>query len=356
MKKFKITIETLNDYISRGLVMKQTHPTLPISVYNYSRKCQYENAWDEVTLACRGLFLDFDGNLVARGFNKFFNMEQLKPEEIPNESFDVYEKIDGSYISLFEKNDEWICASKGSFISEQAVKAQKLLSKYDLSELSKDKSYCLELIAPENRIVIDYGGAEELIMLSSFNLSDGSEESVENLKNWKIVKKYDGFTNFKMLKQTIGDNQEGYVVRFKSGFRMKIKGEEYLRLHRIVTNITTYDIWEVLKSDGSVDEMLERVPDEFDKWVRDTIKDLIYNYMSIQEYAGKLFDGLRENYNGELPDKKTYAEWVFSVTKNKPAISGILFNMYNGKDYSETIWKMIKPKFSKAFFKESDDN
>lgn len=357
MKKYKITLETLNDYISKGLVVKQSHNILPISIYNYSRKCQYENIWDDMTLSCRGLILDENGNLVSMGFKKFFNMEQLDVNEIPNESFEVTEKCDGSYISLFFYNNEWMCVSKGSFISKQAKKAQSLLSKYDLSELKTNNSYCLELITPENRIVVDYGKDEKLIMLSSFNLETEEEESVEHLKNWELVKKYNGFSNFNELKNTIGKNQEGYVVKFKSGFRMKIKGEEYLKLHRILTKITTYDIWEKLKNGTSVEKLVENVPDEFDKWVKNTVKDLRYNYMSIQEYAGKLFDNLYESrtghpYYGELPNKKQYAEWVFKQDKN---IQSILFRMYDKKDYSDIIWKMIKPNFSKAFSNDTDN-
>jgi RNA ligase len=68
-------LEILNKYISEGLVVKNDHPTLPISIYNYSRTCQYENKWDEITKRCRGLILDQEGNVIAKGFNKFFNME-----------------------------------------------------------------------------------------------------------------------------------------------------------------------------------------------------------------------------------------------------------------------------------------
>ena len=69
----KYDLNILNKYIDEGLIIKNVHPTLPLAIYNYSRECQYEKKWDENTLTCRGLILDFDGNVIAKSFEKFFN-------------------------------------------------------------------------------------------------------------------------------------------------------------------------------------------------------------------------------------------------------------------------------------------
>ena len=118
----KYNLEVLSGYIERGLVIKQNHPTLPLSIYNYSRTCQYDGMWDDITLNCRGLVLDLDGNVIAKPFPKFFNYEEHTPEEIPNESFEVYEKMDGSLGIFFYYEGEWHMATRGSFTSEQAIK------------------------------------------------------------------------------------------------------------------------------------------------------------------------------------------------------------------------------------------
>ena len=73
----KYDLDILNDYIEKGLVIKQVHPTLPLSIYNYSRTCQYGGLWDDITLNCRGLVLDNKGNVIAKPFPKFFNYESL---------------------------------------------------------------------------------------------------------------------------------------------------------------------------------------------------------------------------------------------------------------------------------------
>jgi RNA ligase len=314
-------LNILNKYISDGLVVKNDHPTLSISIYNYSRTCQYENNWDEITKACRGLILDQEGNVVAKGFDKFFNIEEHKTEEIPNEPFEVFEKLDGSLGILFWYQGKWIIATKGSFTSDQAVRAKEILKKYNFEPIPKGYTTLVEIIYPENRIVCGYGDEESLVVLSMINNSSGKELDYTSLlyisdeTRMPVVKKYDAINDYKTLKSLISKDREGYVIRFRNGFRMKIKGEEYVRLHRILTGFSNVDIWEYLKDGKNIDELLDKVPDEFDKWVRTTIKDLRYSKMSIQENAGKLYDNFIENLSGhprygELPPKKEIAEWV----------------------------------------------
>jgi len=364
----KYDVNILNDYIERGLLEKNSHPTLPIDIYNYSRECQFSQVWDEITLNMRGTVLDREGNVVARAFPKFFNMEEHKPEDIPNEEFEVFEKMDGSLGILFYYAGEWHLATKGSFVSDQAVKGKEILNRYKYERLLPGFTYLFEIIYPENRIVCDYG-YEDLVMLAVIDNKDGYELRIhdnrihlegirfanlfENL-GFKIVKKYDGVNDYKQLKSMIDDNSEGFVVKFRSGFRMKIKGEEYVRLHRLLTNFSNVDIWELLKDKKDLAGFLDRVPDEFDLWVRNTINDLKAQYHKIEEEAADLyyiFFKLRPDFLKDY-GKKEFALWVREKPKH---LQGILFSMYDEKDYSETIWKMIRPKYQKPFWNKKED-
>lgn len=355
-----IDLTILNKYISEGLVVKNDHPTLPISIYNYSRTCQYENKWDEITKMCRGLILDQEGNVIAKGFSKFFNIEEHKPEEIPNETFEVFEKLDGFLGILFLYQGQWILATKGSFTSDQAIRGREILKKYNFEPIPKGYTTLVEIIYPENRIVCGYGDEESLVVLSMINNSSGKELDYTSLlyisdeTRMTVVKKYDAVSDYKTLKSLISKDREGYVIRFRNGFRIKIKGEEYVRLHRILTGFSNVDIWEYLKDGKNIDELLDRVPDEFDKWVRTTIKDLRYQKMSIKENAGKLYDNFIENLSGhprygELPPKKEIAEWVMM---QEEFLRPILFRMFDNKDSSDYIWKLIRPKYSKPFWQK----
>jgi RNA ligase len=357
----KYNLDILNKYIESGLLECQSHPILPLKIYNYSRDCQFDKKWDDITLAMRGTILDDEGNLIAKSYDKFFNIEELP--SIPNEEFDVYEKMDGSCIILFFYVHEWIFASKGSFTSEQAVKAKELSSKYDYSKLHPDYTYIFEIIYPENRIVCSYD-FEDLVLLGMIHTKSGYEVNIhsdnsddirfKNLLNnigINIVKKYDGLTDIKQMKSMIGNNREGFVIKFhQSGIRAKIKSDEYVRLHRLLTNFSNVDIWECLKNKTNFNEFLDRVPDEFDIWVRDVMNKLILDYRVIEENCNDLFDNFKSERSDFLFDsvgKKEYAMWV----KEQPReYQPILFSLWDGKDYSQTIWRMLKPEYQKPFW------
>ena len=339
-------LEKLNQYYEDGLLYKQVHPTLPLTIWNYTEKVQYENLWDEVTLMCRGLVTDNKGDIVATPFQKFFNIEEGKFE--PTEKFEVYEKMDGSLGIVFWYEGKWILATRGSFTSDQAIKGTEILKKYNTDILFRHMTFCFEIIYKENRIVLDYGEDEKLVMLGAFDRW-GKDYDISDWDEWgfDVVKKYDGIKDFKELKAMVKDDQEGFVVKFSNGDRIKVKGVEYLRLHKIMTNVTTTGVWEYLKNGEDVMELLKDVPDEFYKKIQNYVKDLRYSYFQISEDAGKKFDGkMYGKYNDKEPieDRKEYAEWVFTQPKH---MSGILFRMFDKKDYSEIIWNIIRPEFKK---------
>ena len=339
-------IEQLKKYYEDGLLYKQVHPSLPLTIWNYTEKVQYENLWDEVTLMCRGLVTDDTGDIVATPFQKFFNIEEGKFE--PTEKFEVYEKMDGSLGIVFWYRGQWVVATRGSFTSDQANKAREILRKYNTDIMFRHLTFCFEIIYPENRIVLDYGNDEKLVLLGTFD-KNGKEMDVEIWSQWgfDVVKKYDGIKDYKQLKEMVKNDQEGFVVKFSNGDRIKVKGVEYLRLHKIMTNVTTTGIWEYLKNGEDVMELLKDVPDEFYKKIQNYVKDLRYVYFQISEDAGKKFDYMMYGkYNDKEPitDRKEFAEWVFTQPKH---MSGILFRMFDKKDYSEIIWNLIRPEFKK---------
>jgi RNA ligase len=298
--------------------------------------------------------LDKDGNVIAKSFDKFFNLEEHSTEEIPNEDFEVYEKLDGSLGILFWYQGKWILASKGSFVSEQALKGKQILnSKYNVEPIPKGYTTLLEIIYPENRIVCNYGDDEVLVVLSMISNASGKELDYDSLlkineeTGLPVVKKYDGIEDYKTLKSLISKDREGYVVRFRNGFRMKIKGEEYVRLHRILTGFSNVDIWEYLKDDKNLDELLDRVPDEFDSWVRNTIKYIKTEYEKLDNEYKWIFKVLMRSPQSE--NKKGFAEHAKNYKH-----SGILFKMFEDKEYSHYIWKQIRPIYSKPFWQKEE--
>jgi RNA ligase len=346
-----INLKLFEEYIENGWLIRQHHPTLPLTIWNYSRVAQFEKKWDNITLMCRGLITeDVTGKIVARPLNKFFNYGEIDNNEIPNESFTLTEKLDGSLMIVFHYQGKWHIASRGSFTSNQAIWGNEILNESNTKALMSEWTYCMELIVPENRIVVDYGKSRKLIVITSIKTREGYEGSIRDLasQGWEIVKEYDGIMSLSQIKSMILDNQEGFVVKFESGFRIKVKGDEYVRLHGILTNISTKTIWEYLKSGESMSDILNNVPDEFDLWVKKTIETLKSSYSTIEDGAIKIFHEIKDNIESEdeKTDKKKFANLVMSQTST---IRPILFKIYDNKDYSNYIWKILEPKYEKPF-------
>jgi len=342
-------IEILEKYYTDGLLHKQTHPKYDLTIWNYSPKVQYERLWDDITIQCRGLVTNSKGSIVARPFKKFFNYDEHKPEDIPNEEYVVYEKMDGSLGILFNYEDEWILATRGSFTSPQAIKGKEILDKHDISAWRKDNTYLFEIIYPENRIVVDYKGEEKLVVLAAIHTETG-EEIPDSSLFWTQESGFEVVTTYKtwgesydLLKEEINKDREGYVIKFKNGFRMKIKGDEYKRLHHILTNISNRDIWEHLKDNKSFEDLIKDVPDEFYDWVKKTASDLNEQFENIRTNI--------ENDFKELVNKKEFAEKI----KDNPNKS-FLFKRLDSYSYQlhEMIWNSIYPTYSKPFKKDEN--
>jgi RNA ligase len=200
----------------------------------------------------------------------------------------------------------------------------------------------------QNRIVVDYGDYEGLVLLGTFD-KNGKEYDVEMWSQWgfDVVKKYDGINDYKQLKGRIENNQEGFVVKFTNGERIKIKGEEYLRLHKIMTNLSTTAVWEVLSNGDNIENLLKDVPDEFYKKIMTYERDLKYGFFQISERAGKLHDGFRYEKYGDIDSEPTKKEFADFVLKQDKVLQPVMFTMWDKKPYDHIIWKLLKPEFRK---------
>jgi RNA ligase len=354
--------ETFDELVSEGWLISQVHPTLDLTIYNYSQKTQYEGYWTPETLAARGLVLNSEGRVVARPFAKFFNAEEAK-EKMPNAPFEVYEKMDGSLGIFFwyatEEKLHPVFASRGSFTSEQAVKGWEMLQKLPYHDLAYGHTHMFEIIYPENRIVVDYGNTEKLVLLGIVETATGREVKRENIEehlghSFELVKRYHFKDSWVHLKSHNDPNREGYVLVYPDGYRVKVKFEEYVRLHRIITQVSNIDIWEHLKNDLPLDEFLEKVPDEFFDWVRQWEKALKFGYVMKEKEAHKYFSQLSESDDVLSTSRKDQAMWIFANVPRE--YQGILFSMLDGKDYSQAVWKMLRPEWSKPFKSDSAED
>jgi RNA ligase len=345
-----VDIGTLNEYREKGLITVNAHEWLPLRIWTYTKDTQYIGAWDEVTMACRGLVTDTQGQVVARPWPKFFNLEEERHE--PFTEFEVWEKLDGSLGIIFFYDGKWRVATKGSFHSEQAVEGARMLHEKNISmrDMRPYMTYLAEIIYPENKVIVDYGEARRLVLLGVIHTATGLEPSLQeirrkvsyNLWGFDAPKFYDGLKDFSVIKEMIEswDNEEGVVLRYPGG-RVKIKREEYVRLHKLLSDLTNKKVWECLSSGMTIEQIIQDVPDELFELVEKEVNRLQAEYDRIHNRHLAYHRALKEM---GFENRKSLAQHIFKE-KPKNIDPSLVFYLEDGKfeEYNQNIWKTIKP-------------
>lgn len=365
----------LYEMISEGYVRKQTHPTLPyLFILNYTEKAQFERVWNDVTRQCRGLIVEESGRVVARPFDKFFNYGEGVTQYDPRTWCRVTDKMDGSLGIVYPTPNGPAVATRGSFTSEQAVHATKLLhSRYAGWAPPNGFTVMFEIIYPSNRIVVDYGGWDDLVLIGARGISTGTSLHLP-LVGWTgpVTETFSYTTLAEALSAPPRPGAEGLVVHFGDDTRLKIKQEDYVQLHRILTGFTARRLWErcavndivasrpdvtaqqlnkALKMDPAtaqgimdagpdwLDIVREVAPEEFLGWIDDTVTSFKLEVGRICWDVVTIAASL-----SAMPRKKAAAH-----IKDHP-LRGMIFAQLDHYPIDAQAWLMVYPEHEKPFW------
>jgi RNA ligase len=384
----------LQSAIDARLVSANRHPTLPLTVYAYTEYCQYIRAWTPVTMAARGLVVHDEGNVIARSWGKFFNVhEHGRGHEfappLPDEPFETYDKVDGSLAVIFWYAGAWHVTTRRSFESPQAQWVRQWLGKADTSRLVKGLTYIAEAVYPQNRVVVDYGQREDLVLLGA-TLPNGTDVPLSDIAgHWQgigsVIRAHEPVTLAELArlaeagldltgKPVTGIESEGWVIRYQSGVRVKVKQEEYLRLAALVGEIGTEDVWrwtaisrfgphfpakylarslgcpasDISGLGGDFDEpmraAIEKAPDEYHDQVRTAVDQLTWG-------AGDVFAEMQHRFNQikTIGDRGDFARAANQI-EDKQIRAGV-FLLLDGKieDAKLRAWVAVKPAPERLF-------
>lgn len=310
-----------------------------LRIFNYTPHAQFEARWNFFEQISRGLILDaITGEVVARPFDKFFNWgEGERYSDAPIDT--VTEKLDGSLGILYRDNGCYHIATRGSFESEQALWATEYLNKsYDLKGLPDGLTLLFEIIYPDNRVVVDYQGKEDLVLLAARNRITGEYiPFFDHLKNLAEVYKFSLPKTYQFnvpeqiveAAQSLNINSEGWVVEFLDGQRFKFKGEEYRKLHKLISGLSFKNTLECV-ANGTLDQLLSIVPDEFLDEVHEWIDQIRLIVNQTRQQVEIAFDQAPKN------TRKEFALWV--MANHKP-LSPYLFARLDNKPVEPLIYK-----------------
>lgn len=323
-------------------------------LFNYSAEAQYAGNWNVFERMSRGLIIDKKRlKVMARPFDKFFNWnERGMSTDSPIEY--VMEKMDGSLgICWFDPHFEyagttgnWRITTRGSFDSEQAQWATEFLHAnygHRLQVMENGFTHLFEIIYPENRIVVDYGKTADLFLLAVRDNVHGAYinygvliENVAKSIGCKSAKLRQDIVQgglpilFLAISGIKGVEKEGFVTVHRDGTRWKFKGEDYVRIHKVISSFSFKHTLEAIAA-GTFEQWIESIPDEFlgdiRQWehaIRDEFKRI---KLQINEKFWKV---------EPIKTRKLFAE---AVIDNYPDIAPFLFRKLDGKLTDEFIYQ-----------------
>ncbi len=347
-----VDFQELQRMKAEGYVKQRPHPSLPLAIFNYTAKTQYEHNWTDTTRNCRGIITDADGYVIARPFPKFFNYGQEGAAQFDlDEPCITTDKMDGSLGILYPTPDGYAIATRGAFESDQAIHATNVLrERYSDFEPSDGWTYLFEIVHPTNRIIVDYGDVDDLFMIGMVKNDDGM--FIQEVPYWTgpSVRNMACHTVAEALSLPPRKNVEGIVITLRDGRMVKIKQEDYVALHKIVCGMNERVVWERLGAGETAEQICEQIPDEFHDWVKSVAKTLREKQQAIAMRTWAWFNTITQ----ALPlgfERKAFAIEACKLPEYRP----YLFALLDDKGANEMIWKDIKPSGANSMRQMSED-
>ena len=203
----------------------------------------------EIVREARGLILeDKTWKIVCYPFKKFFNYGEAYADEIDWETAKVTSKEDGSLIKIYHYNGEWRVGTNSTIDAEDAVlnspyyrNFRELFDvaanncKFGFDRLDPNYTYLMELCSCHNTIVVPYNEPKLFHIGTRNNITCGEVEvdiGIEKPKQYMLSSLDDCIA----MAATFDFTQEGFVVVDKNYHRVKVKSEDYVKTHRMISN------------------------------------------------------------------------------------------------------------------------
>lgn len=309
---------------------------------------------DMIRRECRGIMFDYAGNIIRRPLHKFFNYGE-KPSEDTKYVFDrdtsVYEKLDGSMIVPFIIARDGINSHKGGTIrlgtkmgvtdvslqAEVFIKNKPHYMEYIRECLDNNFTPIFEWVSRKQRIVIDYP-EDNLILTAVRNMHYGDYLSYSSMMleatrfSVPIVDVYElNVSSMNALqehtKTLIG--MEGFVVSFPDDRRVKLKADDYLRIHKAKDQLTSEKNVLQLIFNDNIDDTIPHLYEEDQKRLLKFEEDILHavnNSAEILKDVIKMFKGMyptRKDYGLNVSNSKKY-HTIWSAVRNT-----IAFKLYD---------------------------
>lgn len=297
-------LPSLDEYFAaaeRGEVSALYSPGRKYVKFKYTAQAIYSSRWNRVTLHARGhVFNVSTGECVLRPWDKFFNFNELvlpdgsftpiyhasaeegmffpqnnKSKTLQGElgHFIATDKLDGSLCIAGLVDGKPMVTSSGAIHSEHSEWSRKWLEGHDiLGKFEPGCTYMFETIADIflHPIRYNYEGCTLLGIIDNATGNEMRFDYVERIaQKWNIAtpQRLDvtSLEDAQKFVSKLSANKEGIVITFENGFKVKMKGEEFLKVHKLFHGLTPGFLMENFDIETTTfpESIMSVIPEEF---------------------------------------------------------------------------------------------
>ena len=315
-----------------------------------------EDRADALRRECRGLLFHKDGRIMARRLHKFFNVNER--DETQHHLIDlgqphvILEKLDGSMITpvLTEHGLRWgtkMGITDVAMNAETWVATRPDIARWAERKMAEGWTPIFEWCSRKNRIVVDYV-IDRFVLLAVRNTVTGAYMGYQAMRAEAeanaidCVRAYDGTThNMESLIAETRDmrGQEGWTIRFDDGHMIKIKGDEYVRIHKTKDSL--------LHEKNVIELLVDEKMDDIKGFMLDDDRRRVEQFETDFWIGVNQVVNAYDHYYGMVVshglDRKRYAlEWMPTIKAQDQFAPGIVFGRFDGKDTRKMVLDNIR--------------
>lgn len=302
------------------------------------------NADDGFFLECRSVVINLKAEeIVIAPFRKFRNLNEcpendiaVVTEEIKNaKTVEITNKLDGSMQCVRYYNGEIFMTGSQALCQEKSWRLAdgfKMLVDENkrMAINNPNLTFIYEYISLADAHVVKYTKEQEgLYLIGIRDVTTGKQFSYKEIAKFATCynvpmteiynKTFDQI--IREVKTIKSDEQEGFVVNI-DGHMIKVKGDDYVQIHRILSKISSINLIIESVAENRVDDLISKVPAAYRKRVR-TVEKIVLDYVkNMDAEVQKYFDTAPKD------DKKSFMIWVGNNVPKK--YKGYVRNKYLG--------------------------
>lgn len=300
----------------------------------------------------RGLIFDSKtGDIIRRPYPKFFNVGEKHETSISvldvSQEHKILDKLDGSMICPYVVGDKEIWGTKMGFTDfshdvADFVGRNVKYRDFSLDCINNGYTPIYEWMSPRNRVVIDYGPKERLVLTAVRNMRTGefwSDSKMRCLSPVEVVGNVPGETLTQdFINKVRGvEGLEGFVIRFNSGHMIKIKADHYCQLHRVKSDIQYERGVVELILNEKIDDLKPLLPEN--------------DLERLEEYETALNSGISDSVNKILQlayklesDQISRKDFALNIAPSyQPYVNVVMFKLFGSNCPSpDLVRNMVK--------------